>query len=117
MKRFPPYGRELFQMRCAGKAPTRIIQVVFGWDVAKAYYRLVLADETPASELDFRGLAGLPVQISFHNPHSHRVDAVVQAILAVQPSFLCTFNIDLAGGDVPAWTIIKELQEQPRKAA
>jgi hypothetical protein len=116
-KRFPAFGKELFELRCAGKVPTKIVQVVFSWHLAKAWPRLVITDDALPSELDFRCLAGLPVQISYHNRDAHRIDSLVQEILKVRPSWLATFALDLVGGDVPAYAIIKPLQQSEERVA
>lgn len=116
-KRFPAFGKELFELRCAGKVPTKIVHVVFNWNLARAYPRLVITDEVPLSQLDFRGLAGLPVQISFHRVDANRIDALAQQILKSRPSWLATFAIDLVGSDLPAYAIIKPLQQSDERVA
>lgn len=116
-KRFPAFGKELFELRCAGKVPTKIVHVVFNWSLARAYPRLVITDEVPLSQLDFRALAGLSVQISFHRMDADRIDALAQQILKSRPSWLATFAIDLAGSETPAHTIIKPLQQSEQRVA
>lgn len=105
-KRLPPYGKQLMTIRQAGKAPARMVIVAFDWDLAHAYPRIILPDNLTPTEIDFRFLAGLPVQITYRSKDAHRVDAVVQEIAKVNPCFLATFALDLAGtGD--AWAILK----------
>ncbi len=114
-RRFPPYGKQLMELRLSGKSPARVVQIVFDWNLAKAYPRVIIPDDPPVSALDFRFLAGIACQIVCHGKDSHRVDAVVEAILAVNPLCLTTFNLGLVGtGD--ACTIIKP-HEQLQEAA
>ena len=108
-KRLPPYGKQLMAIREAGKVPAKTVVVSFDWDLARAYPRIIIpADVTPA-EIEFRFLAGLPVQITYRNKDAHRVDEVAQEIAKVNPCFLATFAFDLAGTG-NAWTILKPYQ-------
>ena len=105
-KRLPPYGKQLMTIRQAGKAPSRMVIVAFDWDLGKAYPRIIIPDNLTPAEIEFRFLAGLPVQITYRSKDAHRVDAVAQEIAKVNPCFLATFALDLAGtGD--AWAILK----------
>ncbi len=105
-KRLPPYGKKFMAIREAGKVPSKTVMVSFDWDLAKAYPRIIIpADVTPA-KVEFRFLAGLPVQIIYRGKDAHRVDSVIQEILKVNPSLLATFALDLAGF-APALTLIK----------
>jgi hypothetical protein len=108
-KRLPPYGKQLMTIRQAGKAPARMMIVAFDWDLGKAYPRIIIPNDLPPAEIEFRFLAGLSVQITYRSKDAHRVDAVAQEIAKVNPCFLATFAFDLAGtGD--AWAIIKPYQ-------
>ncbi|SET68023.1 hypothetical protein SAMN05216412_11266 [Nitrosospira multiformis] len=105
-KRLPPYGKQLMSIREAGKAPARMVIVAFDWDLGKAYPRIIIPNNLAPTEIEFRFLAGLPVQITYRSKDAHRVDAVAQEIARVNPCFLATFAFDLAGtGD--AWAILK----------
>ena len=97
--RFPAYGKQLSAMRRAGKIPARMVMVTFDWKLARAYPRIVLADDTSPTDLNFNCLAGLPVQVIYRLTDAYRVNAVVEAILKVNPSFLATFAVDRAGED------------------
>lgn len=107
-KKFPPFGRILFELRRTGKVPSRMVMVTFDWKLARSYPRIVLPHNIPPEALQFNYLAGLPVQIVYHTNQSNRIDAVVEEILAVNPSFLATFALDLAN-DGMAWTLIVPL--------
>jgi len=108
-KRFPPYGKKLMLLRRSGKVPAQVTMVVFDWKDGRAYPRIVIDGDTPIESLEFSYLSGITVQIVYCSQDADRVDAVVQAILKVNPSFLSTFNLDLV--DVgKATTIIKPLK-------
>ena len=108
-KRLPAYGKQFMSMRQSGQAPTRRVMVTFDWDLAKAYPRIVIADDTPPDELNFNYLAGLPVQIVYRQRDAHRVNDVMGAILKINPSCLAIFALDLV--DIGnAVTIIKPYQ-------
>ncbi|MEO9061146.1 MAG: hypothetical protein ABI270_03775, partial [Nitrosospira sp.] len=64
-KRFPPYGKQLMQLRQSGKIPARTVMVTFDWKLARAYPRIVISDDTPAAKLNFDYLAGLPVEVVY----------------------------------------------------
>jgi len=108
-KRFPPYGKKLMLLRRSGKVPAQVTMVVFDWKDGRAYPRIVIDGDTPIESLEFSYLSGITVQIVYCSQDADRVDAVAQAILKVNPSFLSTFNLDLV--DVgKATTIIKPLK-------
>ena len=106
-KRLPAYGKQFMTMRKSGRVPSLRVMVAFDWDLAKAYPRIVIADDTPAAGLNFSYLAGLPVQVVYRRKDAHRVSALIDAILEVNPSCLSAFAIDLVDtGD--AVTLIKQ---------
>jgi hypothetical protein len=108
-KPFPPYGKKLMLLRRSGKVPAQVIMVVFDWKYGRAYPRIVIDGDTPIESLEFSYLSGITVQIVYCSQDADRVDAVAQAILKVNPSFLSAFNLDLV--DVgKATTIIKPLK-------
>ena len=109
-KRFPPYGKQLLKLRNQGKIPNKLLMVVFDWKLARVYPRVVITEETVPKETEFKYLAGIPVQIVFSQKEAHRVDGFAQEILKVNPSFLCTFGLNLL--DVGATQILKPLQTQ-----
>ena len=108
MKKFPAYGKKLFELRKQGKMPNKLLMVVFDWLIGRAYPRIVITGEAKPENIEFKYLAGIPVQIVFTEKEAHRVDAFAQEILKVAPSFLCTFGLNLL--DVGATQILKPLQ-------
>ncbi|MBA2660085.1 MAG: hypothetical protein H0U72_11295 [Nitrosospira sp.] len=115
-KRLPPYGKQFMSIRAAGKVPSKTVMVTFDWDLAKAYPRIVIADDTLPDQLNFSYLAGLVVQVVYRRKDAHRVSGLVGAILNVNPSFLATFALDLVGIS-DAVTLIKPYESVQREAA
>ena len=93
--RLPAYGKAFMVMRKSGRAPSLRVMAVFDWDVAKAYPRIVIPVDTPAEQLSLGFLAGLPVQVVYRRKDAHRVSALIDAILEVNPSCLSTFALYL----------------------
>jgi hypothetical protein len=112
----PAYGKQIMEMRLAGKMPKGIVMVTFGWELAQVYSRVVIADETPVDQLNFYYLAGLPVQIVYHKRDAHRVNEVAEAILRIGPSWLATLALDLIDTG-SAISIIKAFELPQREAA
>jgi hypothetical protein len=108
MKKFPPYGKKLMELRNQGKIPSKILMIVFSWNLARAYPRIIIPEDTRPNETEFSYLAGIPVQIIFSEKEAHRVNELAQEILKVQPSFLATFGLHLL--DVGATTILQPLE-------
>ena len=114
-KKFPPFGRMLFELRQTGKIPAQIVMIVFDWKLAQTYPRIVLPNNIPPEALRFDYLARLPVQIVYREKDAHRVNSVVQEILKVDPTFLAIFALDLVD-DGMATTLIKPYEETLQKA-
>jgi hypothetical protein len=108
-KQLPPYGKQLMAIREAGRVPSHLVMVCFDWKPAKAYPRIVIPADANPAELEFSFLAGIPVQIVYGSKDAHRVDALVQEILLVNPSLLATFAHDLVD-TCDALTLIKPYQ-------
>ena len=108
-KQYPPYGKRLMLSRQAEQIPSKIVMVVFNWFLGRAYPHIVIKENTLPETLEFGYLAGIPVQVVYCSQDAHRVNAIVQEILKVKPSFLSTFALDLV--DTGATAIIKPLQE------
>jgi hypothetical protein len=82
---------------------------VFDWKIGGAYPHIIITEDTNTERLEFGYLSGIPVQIVYCSQDANRVDAVAQVILAVNPSYLSTFALDLAEIG-KATTILKPLQ-------
>jgi hypothetical protein len=105
-KRLPPYGKQLMAIREAGQVPSKTVMVCFDWTVARAYPRIIIPADANPADLKFSFLAGIPVQIVYRRKDAHRVDALVQEILLVNPSLLAAWALDLVG-TAPVVTLIK----------
>jgi len=108
-KQYPAFGKKLMLFRQSGKVPSKVVMVVFNWELGRAYPRIIITEDTNTETLEFGYLAGVPVQIVYCSQDAGRVDAVAQAILAVNPSYLSIFALDLAEIG-KATTILKPLQ-------
>ena len=116
-KRFPAYGKQLMDIRLAGKMPASRVIITFEWDLGCAYNRIVLPEDDSLASLSYVYLAGLSVEIVYRSKHSHLISELVEAILRVHPSSLITFALDLIDTG-NAVTIIKAYQlEQIAEAA
>lgn len=114
--RFPPYSKQLFELRKSGNAPSRTVRIVFNWNLGRIYPRIVITEDAVPEELNFDCLAGLPVQIIFHQKDSHRVAAIIEAVLEVNPSCLSTFGLDLI--DIGnAVVLVKQYEDAPIERA
>jgi len=104
-KRFPAFGKIMMALRYAGKTPSgECAYVVFDWNLACAFPRVIIPDGIAFENLEFRFLAGLDVVIAFREKDADRVFALAQAILQVNPHILNALNVDL-----PQSTVIKNL--------
>jgi hypothetical protein len=114
--RMPAYGKQIMELRLAGKMPKGIVMVTFGWALAEVYTRIVIPDDVPTDQLNFYYLAGLPVQIVYYRKDAHRVNEVTEAILRIGPSWLATLALDLIDTG-NAISIIKAFELPQREAA
>jgi hypothetical protein len=113
--RMPAFGKQIMQMRLAGKMPKGIVMVTFGWEIAKAYTRIVIPDDLPTDQLNFYYLAGLAVQVVYHRKHADRVNDVADAVLKINPSWLATLALDLI--DTGNALVILKAPELPQREA
>jgi hypothetical protein len=95
-KRFPPFGKQLNDLRQKGMVPAMRVVVTTDWKLGGAYPRIVMPSGTDVSLLNFDYLAGLNVQIVHHANEAELVSTLTDAILAVKPKTLVLFNFDQA---------------------
>jgi len=108
-RRFPPYGKQLNDLRSKGLVPAMLIIVSTDWRLGAAFPRIVIPGDADVSLLIFDYLAGLNVEIVHHTNEAELVSALIDAILAVKPKFLSLFNYDVAkqkDHEFPAITVI-----------
>ena len=92
-KKLPAYGKAFMEMRKAGKVPSNSVVIAFDWDVGKLFPRIVIADDTPPKEMDFRFLAGLEVIIAYGDHHAERIRELAEAVLVNKPRLLQAFSL------------------------
>ncbi|SNX59266.1 hypothetical protein SAMN06296273_0706 [Nitrosomonas ureae] len=116
IKKYPPYGRILDDLRRKGLVPVHRIVVSTDWKLGAAFPRIVIPADAKIDQLIFAYLAGLSVQIVHHNGQEKIVKALVQKILDINPKVLTVFNFDIAQENDqrysastlihPAWEVI-----------
>ncbi len=94
-KRFPPYGKQLDQLRRNGLIPCVRVIVSTRWELGGAYPRIVIPNNVPVVNLNFNYLAGLSVQIVHCNGETSISD-LIDEIMEVKPRILTVFNYDQA---------------------
>lgn len=95
-KKYPAYGRQLDEIRRKGLIPVLRVVVSTDWDLGAAYPRIVIPEATKPEQLQFRYLAGLPVQIVHHDGEAELVSGLIDEIIKVKPRVLTLFNFDVA---------------------
>jgi len=116
-KKFPPYGKQLDELRRKGLIPAQRVIVSTDWKLGAAYPRIVIPVDANIDQLIFSYLSGLPVQIVHHAGEAELVRNLIDAILKVKPKILTVFNFDVAQQNdptysastliYPAWEVIK----------
>ncbi len=95
-KIFPPFGKQLNQIRCSGLIPRSRVIVSTRWKLGAAYPRIVIPDDVAIEKFNFSYLAGLNVQIVHQNNEGQLVLNLIDAILKIKPKVLTIFNCELA---------------------
>lgn len=116
-KKFPPYGKQLDELRRQGLVPVLRVIVSTDWKLGAAYPRIVIPKDTKPENIEFRYLAGLSVQIVHHADEAELVRSLIGEIIKVKPRVLTLFNFDIASQKDsefraatlihPAWEIIR----------
>lgn len=96
IKKFPPYGKQLDELRQKGLVPVLRVIVSTDWNLGAAYPRIVIPADAKPDLLQFRYLAGLHVQIVHHAGETELVSGLIDEILKVKPRILTLFNFDVA---------------------
>ena len=103
--RFPAYGKQFMEQRLDGKVPRNGVYVVFNWNLARAFPRIVIPDGIAPDLLELRFLAGLDVVLAYQVEHANRVPELAHSILKVNPRILNSFAVD-----IPKNIILKNLE-------
>lgn len=100
-KRFPPYGKQLDEIRRKGLIPARRVIVSTDWKLGAAYPRVVIPSDAQIENLNFTYLSGLSAQIVHHADEAELVRNLIEQILKVKPKVLMLFNFDIAKQNDP----------------
>lgn len=106
IRKYPPYGKKLDDLRRQGLIPAMHVIVTTDWKLGAAYPRIVITQEQPVTSLQFNYLSGLHVQI-VHYDHDNRIlESLITQILSIQPESLSVFNMDAVKRGEPAFKMI-----------
>jgi len=106
IKKFPPFGKQLNELRRKGLVPSMRVIVTTDWKLGVAYPRIVITQEQPVTSLQFNYLSGLHVQIVHFDYDNPILEGLVTEILSIQPATLSTFNMDAVKREEPAFKMI-----------
>lgn len=109
-KRFPAFGHQLDDLRKQGLIPAKRVIVAFDWNIGKLFPRIIITSDVLASNLQFRYLAGLHVQIVYHDRDAAILPELVNEILTVKPATLAVFNMSAVTRGEPAFHMIHRSQ-------
>ena len=94
--RFPPFAREIMDIRRRGLVPVRPIVVALdSWDWGKTYPRIVIPKDSDPADLDFCAIAGLTVYFVWSPKVSapERAATVHSALSGFLPAHLTILEI------------------------
>lgn len=101
-KRFPAFGKQLDDLRKQGRIPAKRVIVAFDWKIGKLFPRIIIAPDTPVTKFQFRYLAGLHIQVAYHDRDAAILPALTDEILKIHPASLSTFNLSAVKRGEPA---------------
>ncbi|MBY0578451.1 MAG: hypothetical protein K2P57_05330 [Burkholderiales bacterium] len=94
-KRLPAYGRQLLEARKRGLQPRQqMVYIVFDWNLAKAFPRIIVDHAIDPKNYDFSALVGLDVVIGFEQADADLVVPLARAILKANPRRLQAWPLD-----------------------
>lgn len=103
-KKFPPYGKQLDELRRKGLIPAERVIVTTDWKLGAIYPRIVIPTGEKVQQLNFNYLAALSVQIVHHQGETELVSNLIDEILKVKPKTLTVFNFDVAQQKNPQYS-------------
>ena len=106
IRKYPPYGKELENLRRRNLVPTKRIIITTDWSIGKLYPRIIVTPDTPVSNLQFNYLSGLHVQIVYFDRDEPILSDLITEILSIQPATLATFNMSAVKRGEPAFKLI-----------
>lgn len=109
-RRFPAFGRQLDEIRKRGLIPNRRVIVCFDWEIGTLFPRIIIAPDAPVSNLQFRYLAGLHVQIVHYDREASYLPGLIDQLMIAKPASLAIFNMDAVRRGDPAFRMIHRSQ-------
>ena len=106
IRKYPPYGKKLENLRRRNLVPTKRIIITTDWSIGKLYPRIIVTPDTPVSNLQFNYLSGLHVQIVYFDRDEPILSDLITEILSIQPATLATFNMSAVKRGEPAFKLI-----------
>lgn len=105
-KRFPPYGKQLDELRRKGLVPSARVIVTTDWSIGKLFPRVIIKPNTSASSYKFDYLAGLGVQIVYFDCDAAMLPNLTAEIMLIKPATLAVFNMNAAECGEPAYAML-----------
>jgi len=105
-KKFPPYGKQLDELRRNGLIPARRVIVTTDWNIGKLFPRIILPSDVPVTNIRFNYLTGLHVQIVHYDQDLHILEDLITEILSIRPASLSTFNMSAVKVGLPASKLV-----------
>jgi hypothetical protein len=101
-KRFPAFGKQLDDLRKQGRIPAKRVIVAFDWRIGKLFPRIIIMPDAPVTKFQFRYLAGLHIQVAYHDRDAAILPALTDEIMKIHPASLSTFNLSAVKRGEPA---------------
>lgn len=94
-RRFPAYGRQMLEARKHGLQPKQqMVMIVFDWNLANAFPRLVIDPVSDVDSLDFSYLVGLDAIIGFTQVEANLVEPLARVIIKANPRRLQAWPLE-----------------------
>lgn len=106
IKKFPPYGKRLDELRRKGLVPSMRVIVTTDWCIGKLFPRIIITPNTPASSYKFNYLVGLHVQVVYFDRDAAMLPDLTAEIMLIKPATLAVFNMDAVKRGEPAYTVL-----------
>ena len=106
IRKFPPFGRQLHELRRKGLIPAQRVIVTTDWSIGRLFPRIIVTPDTPVSNLQFNYLSGLHVQIVYFDRDEPILSDLIAEILSIQPATLAAFNMSAVKRKEPAFKLI-----------
>jgi hypothetical protein len=105
-KKFPPFGKQLDELRRKGLIPAKRVIVATDWSIGKIFPRIIVTPDAPVANLRFNYLVSLHVQIVHYDHDSQILESLITEILSIQPESLSAFNMSAVKRGEPAFKMI-----------